>query len=161
VQLQLATVCEDMRTLRRRDIKTGHPRKVFSNEENLNFHFDHRHSLAHNLASLYEGYTDFTLLAKSEGLVLSGRSRGIRAVFMKNYWSESGYLVFGSRNLAARLGIFEWNIALPFFSALSPRAGRESITFRLKGRGRLKRWPHLQMRSVADNALALIPPRIG
>jgi hypothetical protein len=34
---------------------------------------------------------------------------------MKNYWPESGYLVFGSRNLAARLGTFEWNIALPFF----------------------------------------------
>jgi hypothetical protein len=99
VQLQLVTGCEDKRTLRRGDIKTGRPCKVFSNKENLNFHFDHRHTLAHNLASLSEVYihTDFTLFAKIEWLVLSGRNRGILAVLMKNYWPESEGLVFGSR----------------------------------------------------------------
>jgi hypothetical protein len=57
LQLQLVEGCEGKQTLRRGDIKTGSPRKVFSNEENLNFHFYRRHTLAHNLASLYEGYT--------------------------------------------------------------------------------------------------------
>jgi hypothetical protein len=57
LQLQLITECKCKQRLRRGDIKTGRPRKAFTNEENLNFHFCHRHTLAHNIASLHEGDT--------------------------------------------------------------------------------------------------------
>jgi hypothetical protein len=56
IGLQLVKGCEGKQTLRRGDIKYV-KRQVFNSEEDMNFRFYHRHTLAHNLASIYEGTT--------------------------------------------------------------------------------------------------------
>jgi len=49
--------CDGQNVLKRGDINIPKPVRVFNNQQELDFKYYRRHTLAHNLASLYEGYT--------------------------------------------------------------------------------------------------------
>jgi hypothetical protein len=56
LQLEITSGCKGGKRLSRGDISSV-KRQVFNNQEDLDFHYYHRHTLAHNLASIFEGIT--------------------------------------------------------------------------------------------------------